>query len=139
MEDNPNDLRLALHALEIHGFKIVHVARDGAEALEYLFGNSNGKPSNGEIPTAVLLDLKLPKVDGLEVLRRMKSDPRTHDIPVVIFTSSNQERDIADCYGAGANSYVVKPVDFDQFTDAIRDLGEYWLHLNHPPAERRAS
>jgi two-component system, response regulator len=138
VEDNPHDLRLALRALQSHGFNIVHVARDGAEALEYLFGDADAETGTVEIeaPRAVLLDLKLPKVDGLEVLRRLKSDPRTHNIPVVVFTSSNQERDIADCYDAGANSYVVKPLDFDEFTEAIGDLGVYWLQLNRPPCDR---
>jgi two-component system response regulator len=112
----------------------VHVARDGAEALEFLFCTDRYAHRQIEnAPKVVLLDLKLPLVDGLEVLRRVKADPRTHKMPVVIMTSSREECDIVKSYQLGVNSYIVKPVDFDQFTDAVRQLGYYWLLLNQPP------
>jgi two-component system response regulator len=112
----------------------IHVVRDGAEALEYLFGNGAyaGRDVN-HTPKVVLLDLKLPKVDGMEVLRRIKSDERTRSIPVVVLTSSREERDIVESYRLGVNSYITKPVDFEQFTEAVRQLGLYWLLLNQPP------
>ncbi len=135
VEDNPNDVELTLHALRKHNIaNHIHVVRDGAEALEFIFGPDAGagRPiRNG--PRVILLDLKLPKVDGLEVLRRVKGDHRTRAIPVVVLTSSREERDMVESYELGANSYIVKPVDFQQFTDSVRQLGLYWLLLNEPP------
>lgn len=133
VEDNPSDLELTLHALDAHKLdNPVDVARDGAEALEFLFGVDGRMPPDAEIPQLVLLDLKLPKVDGLDVLERIKSEPRTQAIPVVVLTSSAQEPDIQRAYRLGANSYIVKPVEFTQFCDAMRQLGLYWLLLNRP-------
>jgi CheY-like chemotaxis protein len=135
VEDNPNDLELALRALRKHHLaNRIEVARDGAEALEFLFcrgAYAHRDPKNG--PKVILLDLKLPLVDGLEVLREIKADPRTRTIPVVVLTSSSQDRDIVESYNLGASSYIVKPVDFEQFTEAVRQLGFYWLLLNHVP------
>ena len=135
VEDNPNDLELALRALKKrHLANKVVVARDGAEALDFIFGT--GAYADREVtdrPKVVLLDLKLPKVDGLEVLRRIKSDERTKVIPVVVLTSSQEERDIVESYQLGVNSYMVKPVDFDQFIDSVSELGLYWLLCNKPP------
>lgn len=135
VEDNPNDVKLALHAFKTHHLaNQVHVVRDGAEALEFIFCTDRYAHRNCEDgPKVVLLDLKLPLVDGSEVLRRMKSDERTKVIPVVILTSSREERDIVESYQLGVNSYIVKPVDFDQFTEAVKNLGYYWLLLNQPP------
>ncbi len=137
VEDNPNDMELALHALRRNKLaNHIEVARDGAEALEFLFATgkySDRKVQNG--PRVILLDLKLPKVDGLEVLRRVKGDPRTKNIPVVVLTSSREERDIVESYALGVNSFITKPVDFDQFTEAVRTLGFYWLLLNQPPID----
>jgi len=135
VEDNPNDLELALHSLKQHNLaNHVQVARDGAEALDFIFGTG---PHAGrrlhDGPTVVLLDLKLPLVDGLEVLRRVKSDPLTRALPVVVLTSSHEERDVVESYQLGVNSYIVKPVDFEQFTEAVRQLGLYWVLLNEPP------
>ena len=126
VEDNPNDVELTLRALAQHklGNK-VHVTRDGAEALDYLRDSVR--------PKVVLLDLKLPKVDGLEVLRRIKSDERTRTIPVVILTSSREEPDVATAYQLGANSYIVKPVEFENFVRAVSDAGLYWLIMNEVP------
>jgi two-component system response regulator len=139
VEDNPDDEALTLRALEKNNIKNeVVVARDGVEALEYLFGT--GKYSGRDttvIPQVVLLDLKLPKIDGLEVLRRLRGDERTKLLPVVILTSSNEEQDRLTGYDLGANSYVRKPVDFNQFIDAVRELGLYWLILNERPPARR--
>lgn len=136
VEDNPNDVELTLHVFrEHHLANRIHVARDGAEALEYVFGAGEaGEPRAPTIPKVILLDLKLPKVDGLEVLRRLKADSRTRTIPVVVLTSSREERDIVESYQLGVNSYIVKPVDFEQFTEAVRQVGFYWLLLNQPPA-----
>lgn len=134
VEDNPDDLELTLHALRDHNLaNRVHVARDGVEALDFLF--AEGAFSGREVtvqPLVILLDLKLPKVDGLEVLERVKADPRTATIPVVVLTSSREQPDIAKAYELGANSYIVKPVDFKQFVDSIHELGLYWLVLNVP-------
>ena len=135
VEDNPNDVRLTLHAFKRHNLTDrMHVVRDGAEALEYLFctGAYAGRRI-GDVPKLILLDLKLPKVDGLEVLRQIKADARTRTIPVVMLTSSSQERDLIESYKLGVNSYIVKPVDFDQFNEVARMLGLYWLLLNHIP------
>ncbi len=135
VEDNPHDLELALRALKKHHLaNNVVVARDGAEALDFLFGT--GKYLDRQIeekPKVVLLDLKLPKVDGLEVLRRIKSDERTKVIPVVVLTSSQEEQDIVESYELGVNSYMVKPVNFEQFIECVSELGLYWLVCNKPP------
>jgi len=138
VEDNPDDEALTVRALEKN--KILNevvVARDGVQALDYLFGQGSyaGRDTT-ETPQVVLLDLKLPKLDGLEVLRRLRADDRTKLLPVVILTSSNEERDRVRGYGLGANSYVRKPVDFDAFVTAAAQLGLYWLVLNEPPPRR---
>jgi two-component system response regulator len=137
VEDNPDDEALTLRALrKANVANAVVVARDGAEALDYLFGTgAHAGRDPGDAPQVVLLDLKLPKVDGLEVLRRLRSEPRTRLLPVVILTSSNEERDRIEGYKLGANSYVQKPVDFGQFAEAVRQLGLYWLVLNQAPPE----
>ena len=135
VEDSPDDVELTLHALtKARVANKVTVARDGAEALDYLFG-TGALPGRCclETPLVVLLDLKLPKVSGIEVLRRIRSDPRTHAVPVIALTSSREDRDIAETYELGVNSYIVKPVDFDQFKDVVERLGYYWLVLNQPP------
>lgn len=137
VEGNPSDVELALHALRKHKLaNRIEVMRDGAEALDFIFcTGAYADRSMEEGPKVILLDLKLPKVDGLEVLRRVKSDPRTRAIPVVVLTSSREERDIVESYQLGVNSYIAKPVDFVQFTEAVRQLGLYWLLLNQPPAK----
>lgn len=135
VEDNPNDIELALRALKKHNLaNKVHVVKDGAEALDYIFGTGSyvSRDVNNK-PKVVFLDLKLPKVDGLEVLRRVKSDEKTKVIPIVVLTSSTEERDIIESYQLGVNSYIVKPIDFDKFMDAVSELGLYWLLLNQPP------
>ena len=135
VEDNPDDADLTLRALKKNNImNEVVVARDGVEALDYLFGTGTyeGRDLNA-MPQVILLDLKLPKVDGLEVLRRVRDDERTRYLPVVILTSSREERDLVDGYKLGANSYIRKPVDFTQFTEAVRQLGMYWLLLNEAP------
>jgi len=134
-EDNPNDVRLTLHALRRYNLtNNIHVVRDGAEALEFLFcTGAYAHRSLTQSPKVVLLDLKLPLVNGLEVLQRVKEDPRTRTIPVVVLTSSREERDIVESYRLGVNSYITKPVDFEQFTEAVRSLGMYWVLLNQPP------
>jgi two-component system, response regulator len=137
VEDNPSDEELTLHVLKKHNLtNRIKVVRDGAEALEFLFGEAAGTP-----PRLILLDLKLPKVNGLEVLGRIRSDELTKWIPVVVLTSSREENDLYRSYELGVNSYIVKPVDFAQFTEAVRQLGMYWLLLNEqPPAhDRQAS
>jgi CheY-like chemotaxis protein len=135
VEDNPDDAALTLRALKKNNItnKIV-VARDGVEAIDYLFGTGvhAGRDSNLQ-PEVVLLDLKLPKMDGFEVLAKLRADERTKLLPVVILTSSKEEQDVAHGYGLGANSYVRKPVDFEQFVEAVRQLGLYWLVLNEQP------
>jgi two-component system, response regulator len=132
VEDNPDDEDLTVRALRKNNIaNEIVVARDGVEALDYMF--AQGTHANRQVglrPQVVLLDLKLPKLDGLGVLRRIRADDRTKFVPVVILTSSNEERDLIDSYGLGANSYVRKPVDFNQFTEAARQLGLYWLVLN---------
>ena len=135
VEDNPNDVELALHALKKNNIaNRIEVVRDGAEALEFIFATgAYASRSIEHAPKVILLDLKLPKVDGLEVLRQIKADPRTRAIPVVVLTSSREERDIVESYNLGVNSYIVKPVDFEQFTESVRQLGMYWLLLNQPP------
>jgi len=135
VEDNPNDVELTLRALKRHNLaNKVHVVNDGAKALDFLFGNATcSDPNGGPTPRVILLDLKLPKVDGLEVLRRIKSDARTKFIPVVVLTSSTQESDLVRSYHLGVNSFITKPVDFDGFVDAVSTLGLYWLLLNRLP------
>lgn len=136
VEDNPDDVELTLRAFrEVKLANEIDVVHDGIEALDYLL--SAGE--DAALPTVILLDLKLPKVDGLEVLRRLRADDRTRLLPVVILTSSQEESDLIDSYALGANSYVRKPVDFNDFTEAVRQLGLYWLLLNErPPQERRS-
>ncbi|HZY43306.1 MAG TPA: response regulator [Anaerolineae bacterium] len=135
IEDNPNDVELTLRAFKKNNFtNTVHVVRDGAEALEFLFATgAYADRDTNDTPKVILLDLKLPMVDGLEVLRRIKSDAHLRVIPTVMLTSSREERDVVESYHLGVNSYIVKPVDFQQFTEAIRTFGLYWLLLNHPP------
>jgi CheY-like chemotaxis protein len=136
VEDNADDEALTLRALRRHNLmNEIVVARDGEQALAYLFG---GEPGQGGRPALVLLDLKLPKMDGHEVLRRIRSDPRTKWLPVVILTSSKEESDVVNGYALGCNSYIRKPVDFLQFVEAIRQLKMYWLVLNEPPPETPA-
>jgi CheY-like chemotaxis protein len=135
VEDTQQDLDLALRALRKAKLtNRVQVARDGEEALQFIFceGPYAGRTmENG--PKVILLDLKLPKVDGLEVLQRIKNDPRTKSIPVVVLTSSKEQNDVVESYNLGVNSYIVKPVNFEQFSEAVQKLGMYWLLLNHPP------
>jgi two-component system, response regulator len=135
VEDNPDDVVLTLRALKKNNISNeVVVARDGAEALAALFGAGTGAPQAlPELPVVVLLDIKLPKLDGLEVLKRLRAEERTKLLPVVILTSSKEESDILNGYKLGANSYVRKPVDFEQFNEAIKHLGLYWLLLNEAP------
>jgi two-component system response regulator len=135
VEDNPNDLRLAMNALTKKNLaNHIAVARDGEEALDYLFcRGSFADRSFDHPPRLVLLDLKLPKVDGIEVLRAVKADPRTKAIPVVILTASKEERDLVDGYRVGVNAYIQKPVDFDQFRQIVEQLGLFWLVVNQPP------
>jgi two-component system response regulator len=135
VEDNPDDEALTLRAFRKHNVaNEVVVARDGAEALDYLFASGAHEGRDvADLPQVVLLDLKLPKIDGLEVLRRIRADPRTQLLPVVILTSSKEERDLIEGYRYGANSYVRKPVNFDEFVEAARQLGLYWLLHNEPP------
>lgn len=135
VEDTPGDLELALRALKKANLtNNIQVARDGVEALDFIFGE--GAHAGRQLedgPTVILLDLKLPKVDGLEVLKRIKGDPRTQGIPVVVLTSSKEQSDVVESYKLGVNSYIVKPVNFDRFAAAVQELGMYWLLLNHPP------
>jgi two-component system response regulator len=134
VEDSPRDAELALEALEAHHLanEVVHV-RDGADALDYLYrrGQFAGRP-NGE-PALVLLDLKMPKVDGMEVLRQIKGDPALKMIPVVVMTSSREEQDLLNSYQLGVNAYVVKPVQFHEFVDAVKQVGGFWAVINEPP------
>ena len=135
VEDNADDVELALHTLRNERLaNRIHVARDGEEALEFLFcTGAFSDRSFDNPPRLVLLDLKLPKVDGMEVLQQLKSDPRTRTIPVVILTSSKEERDLVNGYHLGANSYIQKPVDFDQFRSTVKNAGLYWMVVNQPP------
>ena len=135
VEDNPNDVELTLHTLKRHNLaNRIHVVRDGVEALAFIFctgAYAHRSIANG--PKVILLDLKLPLVDGLEVLQHIKGDPRTRMIPAVVLTSSREERDIVESYRLGVNNYITKPVDFEQFTEAVHTLGMYWVLLNQPP------
>ena len=137
VEDNPADVEITLRAFQkFHVANRIHVARDGEEALECLFGT--GRQAERSVSSnirLILLDLKLPKVNGIEVLQRCKSDQRTKHIPIVVLTSSREERDLIDSYHLSVNSYVVKPVDFSQFTETVRQLGLYWILLNQIPSE----
>jgi CheY-like chemotaxis protein len=135
VEDNPNDVELTLRALKKqHLANNVHVVNDGEQALDFIFGIGKyaGRDVNNR-PKVILLDLKLPKVDGLEVLRRVKADEQAKLIPVVVLTSSREERDLVESYKLGVNSYLVKPVDFEKFLQTVHDLGFYWLLLNKAP------
>jgi two-component system response regulator len=134
IEDNPQDLELMLRALRKANLaNRMQVARDGAEALDLIFGE-NGFAGRADVrPKVILLDLKLPKVDGLDVLQKLKADERTRNIPVVVLTSSKEQRDVVESYRLGVNSYIVKPVSFERFAAAVEELGLYWLLLNQPP------
>jgi CheY-like chemotaxis protein len=134
IEDNAQDLELMLRALRKANFaNRLQVARDGAEALDLIFGQDGFAGKEGAAPKVVLLDLKLPKVDGLEVLQKIKADERTRNIPVVVLTSSREQRDVVESYRLGVNSYIVKPVSFESFAAAVQELGLYWLLLNQAP------
>jgi two-component system, response regulator len=138
VEDNPDDVELCLHALRKEKLSnMIHVARDGQEALDFLFDRAERAPET--LPKLVLLDLKLPKVDGIQVLREVKNNPLTRCIPVVVLTSSREERDLVDSYWLGVNSYLQKPVDFDQFRDMVKQMGFYWMVVNQvAPNGRKA-
>jgi two-component system response regulator len=140
VEDNADDMELTLHSLRKENLaNSICVVRDGEEALEFLFCEGSYAERSFEFPPKlVLLDLKLPKVDGMGVLKRLKSDPRTKTIPVVILTSSKEERDLMNGYNLGANSYIQKPVDFEQFRDTVKTLGLYWVLINQPPVPTTA-
>jgi|SRR6185312_6269703 len=135
VEDNPDDAALAIRALKKHNLtnRLVHL-KDGAEALEFIFGTGayNGRDANN-CPKVILLDLKMPKVNGIEVLEKIKADERTKHVPVVVLTSSAEDPDIKVCYGLGANSYIVKPIAFDDFMNKVSELGLYWMVLNQAP------
>ena len=135
VEDNPQDLELALRALKKARLSNrIQIARDGAEALEFIFCEGPfAARSIDQVPKVILLDLKLPKIDGLEVLKKIKADLRTKAIPVVVLTSSKEQNDVVESYRLGVNSYIVKPVNFDRFAEAVEDIGLYWLLLNQPP------
>ncbi len=135
VEDNPDDVELAVRALrKEHLANHLEIARDGEEALDFIFcrGRHSGRSFNHQ-PKLILLDLKLPKVDGLEVLRQIKNDPRTKAIPVVILTASREERDLVNGYQLGVNAYIQKPVDFEQFREMVKQVGLFWLVVNQPP------
>jgi two-component system, response regulator len=138
VEDNPDDVALTLRALRKNNIaNEVVVAHDGVEALDYLFGTGMYAGRDASVlPQVVLLDLKLPKVDGLEVLGRLRADARTKLLPVVVLTTSKEDRDLTESYSLGANSYIRKPVEFDSFSEAVRQLGIYWLLLNEGPPRR---
>lgn len=138
VEDNPNDVELTLHALKRNNLaNDIAVVRDGAEAIGFLFGEGEHAGEGLAHPKVILLDLKLPLVDGIEVLKKVRGDDRTRTFPIVVLTSSQEERDLVEAYQLGVNSYIVKPLDFAQFTESVREIGMYWLLLNHPPAPRR--
>ena len=135
VEDNANDAEMTLRALRNHNLaNKVHWVKDGAEALDFMFRTgAYASRSAAATPKLVLLDIKMPKVDGIEVLRRLKGDPVTRNVPVVVMTSSNEDRDLVESYRLGVNSYIVKPVEFDKFTDVVEQLGYYWLLTNQAP------
>jgi len=137
VEDNPDDVKLTLHALRKYNLaNNIQIVNDGEEALDFLFGRRRFAERNiQQVPKVILLDLKLPKVDGIEVLREIKADQNLRKIPVVVLTSSKEDRDIIDAYQLGVNSYIVKPVEFDEFVKAISNVGLYWLILNEAPAK----
>jgi CheY-like chemotaxis protein len=137
-EDSERDVELTLNALENKLANEVAVVRDGAEALNYLFRKEQYANNPDGLPVLVLLDLKMPKVDGMEVLRQIKADPRLRTIPVVMMTSSREEQDLVRSYELGVNSYVVKPVQFQEFVDSVKQLGVYWALINEPPPVSRA-
>ncbi len=132
VEDNPNDVELMLRALERKSIENkLLVVKDGVEALKFIFSRStHACRKNGKNPKVIFLDLKLPKVDGFDVLRQIKSDEKTKSIPVVVFTSSMEEKDIVECYQLGVNSYAVKPMDFDDYASSVGKIARYWLHVN---------
>ena len=138
VEDNPNDVKLTMHAFEQSNVSNeIVVVGDGEEAIDYLFATGRHAGRDPKVmPEVILLDMKLPKIDGLGVLRRLRADERTRRLPVVILTSSKEEKDVTSCYNLGANSFVRKPVNYDQFIDAARHLGLYWLVMNEPPPHR---
>jgi two-component system response regulator len=138
VEDNPNDEMLAMHAFRKHNLaERVFVVRDGAEALEFLFCTGAFAERRFENPRLILLDKNLPLVDGMEVLRQIRTEPRTHLVPVVMLTSSAEDRDIIESYQLGVNSYIVKPVNFERFSEVARQLGDYWLSINQQPNSAR--
>lgn len=138
VEDNPNDAELALHALKKHNLaNRVEWVKDGEAALDFLFQRGNYADRPDTLPKVVLLDLRLPKVDGIEVLRQMRANPNTRELPVVVLTSSKEERDVIDTYRLGVNSYVAKPVAFDEFAKTVAELGMYWVLVNRVPPEIR--
>src|SRR3954463_6322134 len=138
VEDNPDDVELCLHALRKEKLSnMIHVARDGQEALDFLFGRAEKAPDT--LPKLVLLDLKLPKVDGIQVLREVKNNPLTRCLPVVVLTSSHEERDLVNSYWLGVNSYLQKPVDFDQFRAMVKQIGFYWMVVNQNPPKVRST
>jgi len=137
-EDDERDIELTMEALDEHNLaNSMKVVRDGEEALDYLYCRGSYEGRVGEDPMLVLLDIKMPKVDGMQVLRRIKSDARLKTIPVVVLTSSSEERDLAESYQLGVNAYVVKPVDFENFVKAVKEIGLFWMLLNEPPRQYR--
>jgi len=135
VEDNPDDIDMTLRALrKANIVNHIKIARDGQEALEFIFGEDTQAAHNlDEVPKLILLDLKLPRIDGFEVLKRIKGNPRTKRVPIVVLTSSREQQDVVETYQLGVNSYIVKPVNFESFVDAVGKLGMYWLLLNQPP------
>lgn len=137
VEDNPDDVELTIHALKKNNIvNLVEIVRDGQEALDYLFYTGKYTNSTLPLPGLILLDLKLPKVDGIEILKNIKVDRKLKLIPVVVLTSSKEERDVIESYNLGVNSYIRKPVDFDQFVETVKQIGFYWLLINEPPPVR---